>query len=289
MIFASQAALVIANARTHREERRARADLESLIDTSPVGVVVFDALTGAPKSLNREARRIADRLRDSGQSPEVLLDLMTCRRTDDGGPPAGIPHGRTAERGETLRAEEIVLGVPDGRTVTVLLNATPILSDEGAVESVVVTMQDMADVKELERLRADFLAMVSHELRAPPDIHQGIRRHGTGLGPGPQSAVVRQFFRIIGDQADHMHRLVSDLLDVARIETGTLAVSPEPGGGVGAGGPGPEAPSPAPGGRNNSSWTRPGPAPGAGGPGAHRPGAGQPVLQCGPATPRGRR
>ena len=41
-------------------------------------------------------------------------------------------------------------------------------------------------------------------------------------------AVVRQFFRIIEDQADHMNDLVAGLLDVARIETGTLAVSPEP-------------------------------------------------------------
>ena len=38
-------------------------------------------------------------------------------------------------------------------------------------------------------------------------------------------AVMRQFFRIIDDQADQMNDLVSDLLDVARIETGTLAVS----------------------------------------------------------------
>ena len=41
-------------------------------------------------------------------------------------------------------------------------------------------------------------------------------------------AVVRQFFRIIDEQADHMHDLVADLLDVARIETGTLPVTPEP-------------------------------------------------------------
>ena len=45
-MFASQAALVIANARRHRDELRARADLEALIDTSPVGVVVFDARGG---------------------------------------------------------------------------------------------------------------------------------------------------------------------------------------------------------------------------------------------------
>ena len=42
-MFASQAATAIANARTHRDEQQARADLEALVETSPVGVVVFDA------------------------------------------------------------------------------------------------------------------------------------------------------------------------------------------------------------------------------------------------------
>ena len=46
VMFASQAALVIANARRHREERRARAGLETLVNTTPVGVLVFDARTG---------------------------------------------------------------------------------------------------------------------------------------------------------------------------------------------------------------------------------------------------
>ena len=58
VLFAAQAATAIANARTYRAERRARADLEALIETSPVGVVVFEARTGALVSLNREAARI---------------------------------------------------------------------------------------------------------------------------------------------------------------------------------------------------------------------------------------
>ena len=66
VMFASQAAQVIANARRHREERRARVWLETLIDTAPVGVVVFDVGTGAPVSLNREARRIVDGLAGFG-------------------------------------------------------------------------------------------------------------------------------------------------------------------------------------------------------------------------------
>ena len=227
--FASQAALVIANARTHREERRARADLEALVNTSPVGVVVLDALTGAPKSLNQEARRIADSLRDSDQPAEALLDVLTCTRAD--GRVVSLrefPMAELLSVGETLRAEEIVLGGPGGRSVTVLLNATPILSDEGAVESLVVTMQDMADVEELERLRAEFLAMVSHELRAPLASIKGSAATVLEATADPDPAVVRQFFRLIGEQADHMHDLVSALLDVARIEAGTLAVSPEP-------------------------------------------------------------
>ncbi len=92
----------------------------------------------------------------------------------------------------------------------------------------VVTLQDMADLEEQERLRAEFLAMVSHELRTPLTSIMGsaaaIMHSGADLDP----AVVRQFVRIIGDQAEHMNALVADLLDVARIETGTLPVGLEP-------------------------------------------------------------
>ena len=229
VLFASQAAMAIANARRHREERRARADLETLIDTSPVGVVVFDALTGTPKSFNREARRIVDSLRNPDQSTEQLLEVITCVRAD--GREVSLrefPMAELLSVDETVRAEEIVLGVPDGRSVTVLLNSTPILSDEGAVESVVVTMQDMADVEEMERLRAEFLAMVSHELRTPLTSIKGSVSTIMDAGPDLDPAVVRQFVRIIGDQAEHMNALVADLLDVARIETGTLPVNVEP-------------------------------------------------------------
>ena len=63
MLFAAQAALVVSNARRFREEQQARNDLETLVNTSPVGVVVFDARTGLPVSFNQEARRIVDVLR----------------------------------------------------------------------------------------------------------------------------------------------------------------------------------------------------------------------------------
>ncbi len=82
MLFASQAAAAIANARTHRNEQRARADLEALVETSPIGVVDLDAQTGQPTRFNREARRIGEGLRIPGRPPEQALEVMACRRAD---------------------------------------------------------------------------------------------------------------------------------------------------------------------------------------------------------------
>ena len=229
VLFASQAAMAIANARRHRDERRARADLETLIDTSPVGVVVFDALTGVPKSLNREARRIVDSLRNPDQTLEDLLDVLTFRRAD--GREVSLreyPMAQLLSIVETVRAEEIVLKAADGRSVTVLLNSTPILSDEGSVESVVVTMQDMADVEELERLRAEFLSLVSHELREPLTSIKGSAVNLRESLDSLDNAEVLQFARIIESQSDRMRDLIGELLDVARIKTGSLSVAPEP-------------------------------------------------------------
>ena len=229
VLFASQAATAIANARTYRAEQRARADLEALIETSPVGVVVFDVGTGRLASLNREARRIVESLCSPGQSAEQLLEVLTFRRADgreialDQLPLAGALSGA-----ETVRAEEIALSVPDGRSVTTLINATPIYAEDGAVASVVVTMQDLAPLEELERQRAEFLGMVSHELRVPLTSIKGST--GALLGASRQfaPAETREFIRIVDGQADRMIGLIADLLDAGRIDTGTLSVAPEP-------------------------------------------------------------
>ena len=92
----------------------------------------FDVKTGVPASFNREARRIVDGLRDPGQTPEDLLGLMTGRRADGREVYlAEFPLSRVLSSGETVRTEDIVMAVPDGRSVTVLLNATPNLRMPG--------------------------------------------------------------------------------------------------------------------------------------------------------------
>ena len=212
--FASEAALVIANARTYREEQRVRAHLEALINTAPVGVVVLDTSTGAVQWVNREAKRIGgDLLTDYG-SVENLLGALTVRRADgrEFSFDASWREGRAP--GEALRAEEVVGTVPDGRSVTVLVNATPIHTAEGDVDSYVITLQDLGPLKELERMRAEFLGMVSRELRTPLTSIKGSIATLLDSSSDLDPAEVVQFLRIIDEQSDHMRYLISDLLDV---------------------------------------------------------------------------
>ncbi|MDE2796869.1 MAG: response regulator [Gemmatimonadota bacterium] len=228
-LFAAQAATAITNARAHRKERRTRANLETLIETSPVGVVVFDGPTGEPVSFNREARRIFDALNMPGCPPAQLLEAIICHRADGREVSlAEFPLAQLLGRAETVRAEEMTISVPDGGSVTTLVNATPIQADDGTVLSAVVTLQDLEPLEELERMRAEFLGIVSHELRTPLISIKGSTATVLGASPAPDPAEMLQFFRVIDDQADRMRGLIGELLDHGRIVTGTLSVSPEP-------------------------------------------------------------
>ncbi len=226
--FAAQAATAIANARTYRNELRARADLQTLIETSPVGVVVFDGNTGQPASLNREARRIVQELATPGESSQDLLNSVTCRRADGREISlAEFPMSRQlSNEPETIYAEEMMLSVPDGRNVTILCNSTPVRATGGAVESLVVTLQDLAPLEELTRLRAEFLSKVSDELRAPMIAIKGSSASVLGAKPRPDADEMLQYIRVIDDHADQMRGLIADLLDYGRIATGTLELSP---------------------------------------------------------------
>ena len=229
VLFASQAAAAIANARTRQDEQRARLGLEALVDTSPVGVVVFDAKTGLPVLVNREARRIVEGLCMPGHGVEQLLEVLTCRFSD--GHEVALtefPMKQVIDDAVTVRTEEVVISVPDGRRITMLINATPIHSDAGTVESMIVTMQDLTPFQELNRLRAEFLGMVSHELRAPLAAIKGSAATVLGASRALDRTEMQQFFRIIEAQADHLANLISDLLDAGRIDSGTLSVDCKP-------------------------------------------------------------
>lgn len=246
VIFAAHAALVVSDVRRHRDAALARNRLEALADSSPVGVQIFDATTGNPVYSNREAMRIAHDLGGSDQSPAEGLRNLSIRRADaSGSAAAGLSLAKLMNAGETLRTEEIALVAPDGRTSHALLSATPIRArdvrrnesgsdgrdlDGDDVESYVITLQDLTKLEQIGRLRAEFLDLVNDRLRMPLAAVKGAVMTMLESGDTMSPAETQQFHRIIRDHADSMRRLIVDLLDLARIETGALVVSAEPAG-----------------------------------------------------------
>ena len=235
VLFASQAAIVIGNALRYEEERRARDEAETegrrlaaLVESSPVGVMVVDAATRTFASVNKEAERIL------GMSPEPGTSLVryhevTIYRRMDGKQYEGRtrPLARALDHGEVVRAEEILLNLPDGRTMTILVNATPIYSDDGKIISAVAVLQDMTPLEEMERLRNEFLAMVSHELRTPLTMIKGCTSSVLDSSSRVSISEFLQYFRMIDEQSDRLRDLVNNLLDMTQIEAGALSVSPE--------------------------------------------------------------
>ena len=130
--------------------------------------------------------------------------------------------------GENIRADEIVLQTPDGRSLTALLTAAPIRSESGEFEWVVLTLQDLTSLEDFVRLRAEFLGTVSHELLTPLTSIKGSTTTLLNDLPGLEPPEARRFIEIIDAQADEMRDLISQLLDMARIEAGALSVNPGP-------------------------------------------------------------
>ena len=236
VMFASHAAVAIGNSLLYQKEKQARAGLETekrrlevLVESSPVGVMVVDAATRTFASVNQEAERIL------GMSPEPHTTLVRYHevaiyRRTDGRMYEGHerPLARALDQGEVVRAEEILLDRPGGGTSLVLVNATPIYSDDGKVVSAIAVLQDMTPLEEIERLRNEFLAMVSHELRTPLTTIIGCTSVVLRSPDPLHISELLQYFRMIDEQSGLLRDLVNNLLDMTRIEAGALSMTLKP-------------------------------------------------------------
>lgn len=120
-----------------------------------------------------------------------------------------------------LESREITLLLPEERVL--LAHATPVLRD-GTADGAVLVFHDITELRRLERIRRDFVANVSHELRTPVST---IRGYAETLLEGAleDKAHAREFLKIIHDDSDRLVKLINDLLDLSRIESGALPLN----------------------------------------------------------------
>jgi PAS domain S-box-containing protein len=233
VLLAGQAAMAIRNAHLHADAEGERERLRTLVETSPAGVFVVSAGSGIVDSpvrlVNREAARILGSGAEAdGPLAEFVQGATYFRFDGTPFPDDELPLRRALFMGERVQAEELLVRRPDGTDVPVLVNATPLYDAEGRISAAVGVLQDISPIMELEQLRNEFLAMVSHELKTPLTAIKGSAAMALGSKRLLSADESHELFEIIDDQSDRLRDLADNLLDVSRIEAGTLSIAPEP-------------------------------------------------------------
>jgi signal transduction histidine kinase len=125
------------------------------------------------------------------------------------------------EAGTEIRTEEVLLN--DGRTL--YGSASGIINGEGKVQGRVAVLRDITHLKELDAMKSEFVATVSHDLRAPLTYMRG---YATMLPMvGPLTAKQQDYAEKVMAGIEQMTELIDDLLDLGRIEAGVGMVREE--------------------------------------------------------------
>jgi two-component system phosphate regulon sensor histidine kinase PhoR len=181
-----------------------RAEMQALIDAMDEAVIAVDA-RGRVRRANPAAMRIFSLSGDPrGLAPQEVTRrkpfLELVKRALDGAP---VPPTELTQDGRHLLATAQPL--PTGGAVMVFL--------------------DVSVLRRLEDVRRDFVANASHELKTPLTAIRGFAE--TLLDPQLPPELRAQFTQTVKANADRLQRIVDDLLDLSRIETGGWRVEPE--------------------------------------------------------------
>ncbi|MFJ7746023.1 ATP-binding protein [Peribacillus sp. NPDC097295] len=106
------------------------------------------------------------------------------------------------------------------------LIVSPLYSNANNIRGAVAIIRDMSDERRMDKLRTDFIANVSHELRTPISMLQGYSEAIVDDIAGSEEEKM-EMAQIIYDESLRMGRLVNDLLDLARLESGKMNLSYE--------------------------------------------------------------
>ncbi|MCD4693825.1 PAS domain S-box protein [bacterium] len=155
---------------------------------------------------------------------EVFSFIDEKKREDRSGFIEGpMKHGRTQE----MRLDTILI-TKQGESVPVADSAAPIKDKNGKVKGCVVVFRDVTKEREIDKAKTEFVSLASHQLRTPLS---SINWYAEMLMNGDAGKLNEEQLEFLGEiykGNQRMVDLVNALLNVSRIELGTLAVNPEP-------------------------------------------------------------
>jgi signal transduction histidine kinase len=216
-LFASQAAFAIDLLQQVESLQRRGRFFEALVAQSPDAMMFFEAIDALVYANNATSKW--------GLTPIPLVDNLYHRRgarfTLDELP------GSRALRGESVEGQELEVVLPDATRLDVRASAAPVRSESGKTIGAVVTLRNVSVEVELERLRAEFAAIMVHDLRNPLNVLLLSVESLLAAAEGDRVVAPIHVLRRIHQVTRRTAVLVSELLDASRVELGRLSLMPK--------------------------------------------------------------
>lgn len=221
---------LVGETRVQREiAMRARREVDAILEATGDGVLGVDLL-GRCTSLNPAGARLLGVAERALEGLDVHEALHGAAADGDGHERAGCPILRAIQAGRPVREPEDVLWAPDGTAIPVQWTVGPLM-DGRSVKGAVVSFTDMREIRAAQeglrhavRARDEVVEVVSHDLRNPLGTSAAAAGLLLDIELPPEKH--REHLSMIVRATEPMDRLIGDLLDVARIEGGGLAVEP---------------------------------------------------------------
>ena len=223
--LASHCAVAIDKTRLMDRMESAHRLLLAVVDQLPQGVVIVEAPDGRLVLANRAAEKLW-----GGSLPAVGGGTLGLADAEGTPFPAGEdPLSRTLSTGEGRFGETLTVLRADGSRVTVLANHAPILDAAGRIVGAVSVLQDVAQLRALDRAKDEFLSVAAHELRNPlTSLHGNLQLLHRRVQKDPNRGEEAARLEAIIAQSERLAQLVGRLLDVSRAELGRLDLEPGP-------------------------------------------------------------
>ncbi len=239
---AASIAIAIDDIRTHMRLSRAKEDTERLLAVAPIGIFTCDP-KGIFTSVNRQMLQMLDRESEEELIGTSVFELPLMTKSGLDAPIIQAMEGHEAEKAD------VHLVPRQDKAIYLHAKATPIKSDRGDVQSILLVVMDISSkvrlqnqlersyekltqtYQELERvtkMKTQFIDVVSHELRTPLTVMRGYidlveSEYSSQLDPKFSSRL-----KIIKANTDKLYALVESMLDVSRLEKRSLQIHHEP-------------------------------------------------------------
>ncbi len=134
----------------------------------------------------------------------------------------------TLREGTVEQASEDVFWRKDGSAFSAEFACNPMFDEQGAVSGAVITFRDVTARRAVEHMKAEFVSVVSHELRTPLTSIRGALGLLASEKLGELPVKGRRMVQVASQNTDRLARLINDILDLERIESGKISLDPAP-------------------------------------------------------------